>query len=154
MVPASVPESLAEELRTILGDLALLLRLEGRDLPTETGLSSLELQMLSRLVFQGPTTVKELIAAIAVPASTMSSAIERLRTHDLIERRIDPQDRRVVELRVTERGIALLREGDSRFSRLAADMLRVLEPADQASLVATVNRVRDRLLNAFPHGAR
>ena len=152
--PASVPEPLAEELRTILGDLALLLRVEGRDLPTETALSSLELRVLSRLVFQGPTTVKELIAAIAVPASTMASATGRLCGRDLIERRVEPQDHRVVELRVTEHGVALLREGDDRFSHLATEMLCVLEPDDQASLVAALNRARDRLLKAFPRAAR
>jgi len=95
------------------------------------GLSAPQLSALSVLVFGGPQTMGALAAAEQVSMPTMSRTVSELERQGLAGRATRADDRRVIEVRVTEAGRALLEEGRRRrLSRLVA----ALESASDAEL--------------------
>jgi DNA-binding MarR family transcriptional regulator len=61
-------------------------------------------QILSQLDREDPTMVTELAASMAVTPSTMSLNLKRLREAGLVVCERDPDDRRVMNVRLTETG--------------------------------------------------
>ncbi|MGH2442100.1 MAG: MarR family winged helix-turn-helix transcriptional regulator [Chloroflexota bacterium] len=58
----------------------------------------------------GETTVSELAALLQISAPSTSSILDRMEEHQVIERSRDAVDRRVVHVRITERGRVLVEE--------------------------------------------
>jgi DNA-binding MarR family transcriptional regulator len=69
-----------------------------------TAVSAHQGQILSQLDRDDPTMVTELAASMAVTASTMSLNLKRLREAGLVVCERDPDDRRVMNVRLTEVG--------------------------------------------------
>jgi DNA-binding MarR family transcriptional regulator len=69
-----------------------------------TTVSAHQGQILSQLDRDDPTMVTELAASMAVTASTMSLNLKRLREAGLVVCERDPDDRRVMNVRLTEAG--------------------------------------------------
>ena len=67
-----------------------------------------QFSVLDRLLEGGPVSMKELAAARGVALNTATSLVDRLVAAGLVERRGDPDDRRVVRVAVTERGRVLV----------------------------------------------
>jgi DNA-binding MarR family transcriptional regulator len=67
-----------------------------------------QFSVLDRLLDGGPVSMKELAAARGVALNTATSLVDRLVAGGLVERRGDPDDRRVVRVAVTERGRVLV----------------------------------------------
>lgn len=74
----------------------------------------------------GERPATQVAALLGVAPSTITSAVDGLTARDLVERRADPADRRRVVLALTERGRAVLRDGDTvvaaRLDRLLAHL--------------------------------
>jgi DNA-binding MarR family transcriptional regulator len=69
-----------------------------------TTVSAHQGQILSQLDREDPTMVTELAASMAVTPSTMSLNVKRLREAGLVICERDPDDRRVMNVRLTETG--------------------------------------------------
>jgi DNA-binding MarR family transcriptional regulator len=96
-----------------------------------TTVSAHQGQILSQLDRDDPTMVTELAASMAVTPSTMSLNLKRLREAGLVTCERDPDDRRVMNVRLTEAGArakAALRPLDAE--RVEA-MLEALWPEDR-----------------------
>jgi len=74
-------------------------------------LSRHQADVLSHLDAVAPTSVGELAGHMGVTASTMSLTVKRLERGGYVARRRDPADRRVVQLRLTDKGNASGRPG-------------------------------------------
>ncbi|MBW2425217.1 MAG: MarR family transcriptional regulator [Deltaproteobacteria bacterium] len=71
------------------------------DLESASGLSGRELDLISLLCQLGPTSVKDLVADLRLPRSTMTAVVDRLEKRGLVTRRPNPQDRRSIVLDAT-----------------------------------------------------
>jgi DNA-binding MarR family transcriptional regulator len=97
----------------------LLRRLQRQDVTT--GLSAARLSALSVLVFGGPMTLGALAAAQQVRPPTISRVVDALEQDGLAAREADASDRRVIRVRATDQGIAVLEQGrGARLEYLAA----------------------------------
>lgn len=100
-----------------------------------------QLKVLFRLNAQGPLRVGALARALRVTLPTMTGILDRLVEHALIERREDPDDRRLVISRLTAQGQdlvdRLLASGRNRLVRVYEG----LAAQDLAHHVATLERV-------------
>src|SRR6266581_1180639 len=90
----------------------LLRRLRRED--DASGLPAPQLSALSVIVFGGPITLGALAAAEQVRPPTVTKLVGTLEQRGLVTREPDPDDKRVVRVRATARGIKLLQEGRSR----------------------------------------
>jgi len=92
-------------------------------------LSAHQASLLRDLDEHDPTMVTELADYLGVTPSTMSLTLKRLEARGYVERARDPQDRRVVNVRLTPRGVAA-RDAVALLDPVRVDrMLLMLEPA-------------------------
>lgn len=74
----------------------------------EFGLSIPEWRVLAHLAQSGSVSVREIHARVDMDKSKVSRAAARLETAGLIEKRENPDDRRLLDMRLTEAGRALI----------------------------------------------
>jgi DNA-binding MarR family transcriptional regulator len=101
--PARTQERAAPEgsLSDLLYTTSLQLRRKISDLESTSGLSGRELDLISLLCQLGPTSVKDLVADLRLPRSTMTAVVDRLEARGLVKRRPNPHDRRSIVLDAT-----------------------------------------------------
>lgn len=147
--PADAATELADRLHSAA--IHLLRRLRRED--ARTGLSGPRLSALSVVVFGGPLTLGELAAAEQVKPPTMTRLVRALEARGLVTREGDENDGRVVRLRATAKGRALMAEGRARRVRALAEGLRTLEAAEREALgeaVDVLERIVPRLSRPDP----
>jgi DNA-binding MarR family transcriptional regulator len=74
----------------------------------EFGLSIPEWRVLAHLAQSGSVSVREIHARVDMDKSKVSRAAARLETAGLIEKRENPDDRRLLDMRLTELGRTLI----------------------------------------------
>jgi DNA-binding MarR family transcriptional regulator len=111
------------------------------ELPSE--LSRTSASILKNLSEQGPQRVTSLAAREQVAQPTMSVIIKRLVARGLVERRIDPADRRATLVAITPLGLDTLSERAQLRSRWFASRLAGLEGADRLAVAAAVSKLME-----------
>jgi DNA-binding MarR family transcriptional regulator len=100
-----------------------------------------QLRLLSRLAREGATSMSGIADWLGTGLTSVTGAVERLERHGLVERRHATNDRRVVEVHLTDRANELVAEMAGVRMEVVRTALAVLEPAELAEL--------DRLLAAI-----
>jgi DNA-binding MarR family transcriptional regulator len=96
------------------------LRCIGSERLVKAGVSMTQLHMLSMLVRHGDTTMSRLAAAIDASLSNVTGLVDRMEQRGYVERFRVPDDRRVIMIRVTPQGRAMLDEIEA----LRSDLFR------------------------------
>jgi DNA-binding MarR family transcriptional regulator len=78
--------------------------------PLHREISMPQLYILMVLEEHGPTTVTDLAHLLRISAPSASSIVDRMEEHGLVERARDEADRRVVHVRLLDRGRRLMNE--------------------------------------------
>src|SRR5712691_2355713 len=123
----------------------LLRSVRGED--EQSGLSAARLSALSVVVFAGPLTLGRLAAAEQVRPPTMSKIVTGLEEEGLVERRPDPRDGRVVQIRATRKGNRLLQRARRRRIDHLAQRLEGLGDRELTLLGEAAEIVESRLRN-------
>ena len=110
----------------------LLRRVRRQD--DESGVTAPHLSALSVLVFGGARTLGELAAAEQVTPPSMTRIVRNLEADGLVEREVDPADRRVARVRATEKGRQILLDARARRIADLAARIATLDDADLATL--------------------
>lgn len=76
-----------------------------------SGLTIPQLSTVTVLFDRGPLSLKELSRDLGLSHSTVSGIVDRLELHGLVRRAIDPSDRRITRISVTEEVDAYARRG-------------------------------------------
>jgi DNA-binding MarR family transcriptional regulator len=102
------------------------------------GITGPRLSALSVIVHSGPLTMAELARAEQVRAPTMTRVVDALVADGLAERLAEPADRRLVRVRATETGKALLESGRRRRVRALTGRLGQLAESERRALERAV----------------
>lgn len=124
------PDELADRWHSL--SIHLLRRLRREDV--KAGLTGPRLSALSVIVFGGPITLGELAAAEQVRPPTMTRLVRALEDERLVRRESDPSDGRIVRLRATRKGEAVLHAGRARRVRRLAKPIADLAAAERETL--------------------
>jgi len=114
----------------------LLRRLRRED--DASGLPAPQLSAMSVIVFGGPITLGALAGAEQVRPPTITKLVAILEEQGLVEREIDPDDRRIVRVKATARGARLLYDGRRRRVASLAESVRGLPASDRAALAKAI----------------
>jgi DNA-binding MarR family transcriptional regulator len=131
-MPTTAPPDTAElaaRLRLGVTRLARKLRQQA-----EPGITPSMLSALSSAERQGPLTMRELCAAEQVQPPTLTRIVAALVESGLVAREPDPQDGRVVWVRVTREGRRLLDRSRRRKEAYLARAIRSMEPRELETL--------------------
>ena len=129
---AEAPEELAARLRLVTGRLARRVRSEG--LGTGDDLTASRLSALATIEDSGPVTLGELAALEYVQPPSMTRIVARLEELGLAEREVDPRDRRVARVRITEAGRNVLAQSRTRRAAFLARRVGRLSPDERRAL--------------------
>jgi DNA-binding MarR family transcriptional regulator len=100
------------------------------------GLTMPQVSTLSVLFDRGPVSLKDLSHELGLSHSTVSGIVDRLERHGLARRSVDPTDRRVSLIEVTDQVDAYARKGyaESQAGRLVG-ALEAASPRQRASIL-------------------
>lgn len=122
-------QELASALRLGVTRLARILRQQ-----SEAGLTPTQLAALATLARSGPMAVGTLAEVEQIGAPTATKIVDKLHTAGLVERAVDPEDRRVTRLSVSDAGHDLLAATRARKTAWLTTRLADLSPAELATL--------------------
>ena len=124
-----------------------------RSLSPPDGLSLTAAATLATLERSGPCRLTVLAAYEGVTQPAMTQLVDRLQGMSLLERTADPTDGRVVQVRITGEGRALLARRRAVRAERVAELLMRLSPGEQALLTAALPAM-EALANAPRAGGR
>jgi DNA-binding MarR family transcriptional regulator len=93
---------------------------------------------LARLDHEGPLRITALAAAERIAQPSMTALVSRLEKAGWVARAPDPDDRRAVVVSLTEAGLAELERLRDARTRVLAERLELLTPAEQRTLAAAL----------------
>jgi DNA-binding MarR family transcriptional regulator len=109
------------------------------------------LQMLCH--YSGPSQ-QTVVEMLSIPPSTTVGLIDELEARGLVDRRLDPKDRRVRCLYVTESGRRLAEEAYGVRLEWEEEFCRGLSPAERSYLKNTLDRIGGNLVLGDPDEPR
>jgi DNA-binding MarR family transcriptional regulator len=131
-----MPQSVATELRAVLGQLLRRLR-------TDAARPTSQLSVLSRLDRGGPQTTSGLAAAEHMRPQSMAEIVAELQADGLVERTPDAADRRQLLVELTQVGRDFIRrERRRREDWLSQAIAEEFTPREQAALAEAVALLR------------
>jgi DNA-binding MarR family transcriptional regulator len=113
-------------------------------------LSLIHLNVLMLLRFNGPMTMSHVAETLDVSVASATGIIDRMEKKGVIERRRNDEDRRVVEVHVTETGEAVFSAMQAERQARMTKMLSDVPDTDLAALLTglrAVRAARDRWLS-------
>lgn len=141
--PAAQSQDRDRRLLELLVHMSLRLRLRGVDLESTTGLFGRELDLVALLTASGPTSVKNLVADLGLPRSTMTAVVDRLQARGLVNRRPNLEDRRSVVLEATPAAVDALRRYQEGMLGLVEHIGKVLPDSEQDEFTRLVGKLAD-----------
>ena len=97
--------------------------------------------MLLEIAAQGTTTQRDVVRSMMLDHSTVAKSLRRLETGGLIARQPSTEDRRSVEVRLTDEGRALLERIEAAWSAMEAATVADLDPGEREAAVALMRRM-------------
>jgi DNA-binding MarR family transcriptional regulator len=92
----------------------------------DLGLGHGEVNALAQLEPGAVRTIAELQAATGQRASTLTGVLDRLERRGLVERRLNPRDRRSFTVTLTDTGVAAAKRVDQTFREMEGRVLRAV----------------------------
>lgn len=127
-------ENLSTSLANRLHSIAIHLLRGLRPLDEHSGISARRLSALSVIVFAGPISLSRLAAAEQVSLPVTSRMIKDMEYEGLVKRLPDPEDRRSINIQVTQKGQTVFESARKRRIQAIASKVSALE-SDEIELV-------------------
>jgi DNA-binding MarR family transcriptional regulator len=145
------------QFRVVLGELKCL----GSQRLLRRGVSMANLHVLSLLERHGETSMSRIADALDISYSNATGIVDRMEERGLVERVRDAEDRRVVHVRLTETGRAVLADIEIFRDEAIGIVLDELDDRQLASLAQTledlggaVSRATEQHPDVFAHDHR
>jgi DNA-binding MarR family transcriptional regulator len=103
-------DAYVSEVEYLLRKVALIVKKRGRDILSDFDITPPQFNALLVLANNNKLTMGELCRRLYLASSTVTDLIDRMEKNELVIRERDPDDRRVIRLRVREKGHELIKE--------------------------------------------
>ena len=113
-----------------------------RERLNEDPLPMAEVEVLVAVADTPGIRVADTARLLGLASNTVSTLVTRLVDAGLIERRVDPSDRRVAALHLTKAGRVRLKAWRTERARMMAEALAELSPADVERITASIEPLR------------
>lgn len=130
--------------RQVLAAMRRIIRaidLYSRQLLDECGLTGPQLALLEVLHRGGSVPAGELARRLQVGQPTVTGIVERLEKRGLLTRTRDGEDRRTVNVAITEEGVRLVAAAPPVLQKRFCEKLAMLADWEQTQLLATLQRI-------------
>ena len=105
------------------------------------------MSLVCRLTVEKPNgvTLKELAEAMKLAPATVSELVESLVKKNFLQRIQNPEDRRAVQITLTDHGQTLLNECIKCVDALCEKLLAGLSPAERTALLSALTKITAKL---------
>lgn len=117
--------------------------LHSRKLAMQYNITGPQLACLTAMAEQGAMTASTLARSVYLSPSTIVGILDRLEQKGLAERKRSERDRRVVQVSLTEAGLALVDKNPSSLQENLASALQELPELEQVSITMALERIVD-----------
>ena len=107
-----------------------------------TGLTTAQLAVAVIVQARGEMTQRDLAEELGLGENAVTAMLQRLETLDMVERRRDPRDARVRQIRLTEHGATVVSEAAGAFAAVNRAIDQALGGDGVQSLAAELDRLR------------
>ncbi|MCI4354852.1 MAG: MarR family transcriptional regulator [Thermoplasmata archaeon] len=146
-MPAAIPSGIKESVDAIL-DALLYLYTESRrvtkELARRADLTGPQLTVLKLLEGVGDLSLSELSGRIRAQNSTVTGIIDRMEREGLVLRARSTEDRRVVHIRLTDKGATIARDIAVEPMEIFRSALESLSPAETRELLQILTKIARR----------
>jgi len=94
---------------------------------------------------QGETRMTDLAKFMGVTTPAMTGIVERLVKYQYAERVFDPDDRRIIKIKVTAKGSSLVKRITRQRHQMITDIFGKLSFKDREDYLRIITRIRDIL---------
>jgi len=126
-----------QKFRLIIG----AVRQHSRELETTCGIGGAQVWMLATIADTPDITVSQLSQALSIHVSTASNLLDKLARAGLVERLRGEEDRRVVRLRLTDKGRDIIARAPKPLTGLIVDALEKLSAESLLALNEELGRL-------------
>jgi DNA-binding MarR family transcriptional regulator len=109
------------------------------------------LVLLNLIADRGPVRAADLVEVLAVDQSTVSRQLAALEGHGLVQRSVDPRDRRAALVEVTAEGQQAMHLARVAWQRTLADITAGWSDERKVALLRSVHDLVDGLAAIVPH---
>ena len=99
---------------------------------TLEGMAQIDLHILKLIAAHPNIILKEICAALNIPSSTLTSAINRLEERGLLRRVVSKRDRRSYELELTDQGWKIEKEHERVDRKITEKILKAFDDEHEA----------------------
>ncbi|MEM3324344.1 MAG: MarR family transcriptional regulator [Metallosphaera sp.] len=97
-------------------------------------------------VRDSPKSMVYLAKEVLMTQAGITAAIDRLEEKGLVKRERDKEDRRIINVQITERGVKATEEAIQVFNELAVDLVKDLSDEDKAKLIELLDKLLEKLM--------
>jgi DNA-binding MarR family transcriptional regulator len=138
-------QAFERDLLIVLHDVARLLRTRFDQRARTRGMTRAQWIILARLARQPGLSQNELAGICEVEPITVGRLVDRLEAHGLVERRADPEDRRVNRLHLLAAAQPILEEIASYKEVLHEELLDGLDESARTALLDALLHIKNKL---------
>lgn len=129
------------EVLTLLRRIIHAIDVQSRRLSKETGLSAPQLIILQAIQSQGEVTTKQIASHVSLSQATVTTILDRLEKHGLVERYRSTTDRRIVHSQLTEAGAEMLESAPPLLQETFIEAFAALSAKKRADIISSLASV-------------
>ncbi|GAA5344888.1 MarR family winged helix-turn-helix transcriptional regulator [Planifilum fimeticola] len=141
----ALSEELISDIEYLLREMSLLIKRKGREILNHFPITPPQFTALLWLNEEGDMTIGELSQKMYLACSTMTDLIDRMEKNGVVVRVRDERDRRVVRVRMLERGKAIIEDVMKARREYLADILSTFSPEDVESIRKRLSMLYERM---------
>lgn len=130
-----------QRLEELLRQVSIIIRKRGRDILQSFDVTPPQFNALLELDHHGQLTMGELCEQLYLACSTATDLVDRMERNQLIERERDQFDRRVIRLRIKERGREIIGEVLAARREYLAAVLKSVDEAEKERLIQALGQI-------------
>ncbi|MEW6075020.1 MAG: MarR family transcriptional regulator [Candidatus Omnitrophota bacterium] len=101
--------------------------------------------VLEFLFLNGESKMKDLALAMHVSTAGMTGIVDRIVRDSYVVRVFDPQDRRIIKIKLTPKGIGLVKRINAQRRKMAMDLFSKISEEERENYLRIVTKIKDAL---------
>ncbi|MBT9152633.1 MAG: putative HTH-type transcriptional regulator YusO [Firmicutes bacterium] len=143
MVTSQISREIVEDVERLLRTVGQIIKKRGREILSDFEITPPQFDALLILIQNGVLTIGELGEKMYLACSTATDLVDRMERNGLVMRERDALDRRVIRLRVLDRGHQMLAEVMAARKRYLSEVLVKVSPEENRAMIVALTHLSE-----------
>ncbi len=143
VVTSQISREIVEDVERLLRTVGQIIKKRGREILSDFEITPPQFDALLILIQNGVLTIGELGEKMYLACSTATDLVDRMERNGLVMRERDALDRRVIRLRVLDRGHQMLAEVMAARKRYLSEVLVKVSPEENRAMIVALTHLSE-----------